>query len=306
MLLSTAASSVKRGYHALRFKRLQQVHGRKQLQRMCILSALGLLGLLLLFWEQVTWPLLIQLHQLEQHHLRSLRTVTSLAGGLEASEEDMRRCASVGLGVKIFIDNNEVQQLDPGRRALLQEAREPLREALPSSKNSFEEEAAGESGSEALEEGEAKLGKGLANGGLWTWLGASMAGSSGLASGEGRLHSLTPEQEEMAMGFFEMVTTAFRVVGLPFCLGGSSLAGSLLFHAPLPWVSHFHVLAPKTSRSDLLKVCTLLRASPDMAAARAYRPTRLLRWLSESGMQIQVRPNAHRHKQTAAACKGNL
>lgn len=113
MLLPTAATASQqpRGYHALRFLRLRKINARQLWQRYCILGSLFVLGVLLLLWGEVTYPMLLQLQQ--------LRRPFSAA---EAAAADPERCIGIKATPRVYAKGSLVSLSSPGRREVLTDA----------------------------------------------------------------------------------------------------------------------------------------------------------------------------------------
>ncbi|OEH80276.1 hypothetical protein cyc_01145 [Cyclospora cayetanensis] len=114
LLPPTTTTKGVRGYHALRFVRLRRLHGRQMLQKYCFLIAMGVVGIMLLLWSEVTSPLLQQLQQLRRHYLYSAGTTA----------EDVERCEGVVGSPRVYAEGSLIALWGTGRRELLREALE--------------------------------------------------------------------------------------------------------------------------------------------------------------------------------------
>lgn len=81
MVLS-ASDKQPRGYHGLRLLRLRRIHLKQRWQHLALLIITGLVGLSLIFWNQITFPALI--------YIQNLRLPVSYM----PTDEDVARCSA--------------------------------------------------------------------------------------------------------------------------------------------------------------------------------------------------------------------
>lgn len=98
-----------RGYHALRMLRLKRVYMKQRWQQLALIGITALVGLSLIFWNQVTFPALIYI---QNARLPVYYTPT---------KEDETRCVATSLP-SLYTDNDLSSWKAPERAELLQEA----------------------------------------------------------------------------------------------------------------------------------------------------------------------------------------
>ncbi|PHJ18694.1 transmembrane protein [Cystoisospora suis] len=104
-----ASEKQARGYHALRFMRLRRVYLKQRWQKLALILVTASVGLSLIFWEQFTFPLLVNL---QNSRILHMYTPTSV---------DIQRCNSVGLP-SLYVGEDLTNWAGTERSELIQQA----------------------------------------------------------------------------------------------------------------------------------------------------------------------------------------